>query len=316
MGPEPTLDRPVEIAPFGAWRSSIRIEDVVGDVITLAEPWIDGDDVFWLEGRPAEAGRRVLVRAAADGSTTDLTPPPFNVRSRVHEYGGGSYVVAGGVVVFSDFADGRLYRLDPGSEVAVADHPGRRVAPRRPPARSESPPVHRRPRGSHSPRDADEHDRGHPARRWRVVRAGVRPGFRGVAARVAGRYPPGLARMGSPGHAVGCDATSGRRVRARRHARRVRAGGRRPGGIDRPARMGARRHAPPDQRPERLVEPVSPRRRPAARTARPDGGGVRGPVVDLRPIDLRLPARRGDRGRRPGRRAGSPVPPRAGPSHR
>jgi dipeptidyl aminopeptidase/acylaminoacyl peptidase len=75
--------------------------------------------VFWLEGRPAEAGRRVLVRAAADGSTSDLTPPPFNVRSRVHEYGGGSYVVAGGVVVFSNFADGRLYRLDPGSEVAV-----------------------------------------------------------------------------------------------------------------------------------------------------------------------------------------------------
>ncbi len=110
------LDRTV--APFGAWRSPIRIEDVVSDSITLAEPWIDGDDVFWLEGRPAEEGRRVLVRAAADGSTTDLTPAPFNVRSRAHEYGGGSYVVAGGVIVFSDFADGRLYRLDPGSEVA------------------------------------------------------------------------------------------------------------------------------------------------------------------------------------------------------
>jgi dipeptidyl aminopeptidase/acylaminoacyl peptidase len=123
MGPEPALDRPVEIAPFGTWRSPIRIEDVVGDVITLAEPWIDGDDVFWLEGRPAEAGRRALVRAAADGSTSDLTPPPFNVRSRVHEYGGGSYVVAGGVVVFSDFADGRLYRLDPGSGEAVSITP-------------------------------------------------------------------------------------------------------------------------------------------------------------------------------------------------
>ena len=57
--------------------------------------------------------------AAADGSTADLTPPPFNVRSRVHEYGGGSYVVVGGVVVFSDFADGRLYRLDPGADAAV-----------------------------------------------------------------------------------------------------------------------------------------------------------------------------------------------------
>jgi dipeptidyl aminopeptidase/acylaminoacyl peptidase len=119
MGPEPELDRPVTVAPYGAWRSPIRIEDAVGDVITLAEPWIDGDDVFWIEGRPAEEGRRVLVRAAADGSTADLTPAPFNVRSRVHEYGGGSYVVAGGVVVFSDFGDGRLFRLDPGAEGAV-----------------------------------------------------------------------------------------------------------------------------------------------------------------------------------------------------
>ena len=113
MPPDPT------IAPYGAWPSPIRIDDVVGDVIALSEPWIDGDDVFWLEGRPAEAGRRVLVRSAADGSTADLTPAPLNVRSRVHEYGGGSYVVVGGVVVFSNFADGRLYRLDPGSEAAV-----------------------------------------------------------------------------------------------------------------------------------------------------------------------------------------------------
>jgi dipeptidyl aminopeptidase/acylaminoacyl peptidase len=108
------------IAPYGAWHSHVHIEDVVGDVILLGEPWIDGDDVYWLEGRPAEGGRRVLVRAAADGSTADLTPPPFNVRSRVHEYGGGSYVVAGGIVVFSDFSDGRLYRLDPGATEAVA----------------------------------------------------------------------------------------------------------------------------------------------------------------------------------------------------
>ena len=111
------LDRTV--APYGAWRSPIRIDDVVGDVILLGEPWIDGDDIFWLEGRPAEGGRRVLVRAAADGSTADLSPPPFNVRTRVHEYGGGSYIVTGGVVVFSDFADGRLYRLDPGAEAPV-----------------------------------------------------------------------------------------------------------------------------------------------------------------------------------------------------
>jgi dipeptidyl aminopeptidase/acylaminoacyl peptidase len=104
------------VAPFGTWPSPIRIDDVVGGVIGLGEPWIDGDDTYWLENRPSEAGRRVLVRSSLDGSIVDVLPPSFNVRTRVHEYGGGSYVVAGGVVVFSNFADGRLYRLDPGAE--------------------------------------------------------------------------------------------------------------------------------------------------------------------------------------------------------
>ena len=107
------------IAPYGAWASSIRIDEAVGGAIGLAEPWLDGDDTYWLEGRPSEGGRLVLVRASPDGTSTDLTPPPFNVRTRVHEYGGGSYAVAGGVVVFSEFVDGRLYRLDPGSEEPV-----------------------------------------------------------------------------------------------------------------------------------------------------------------------------------------------------
>lgn len=107
------------IAPYGAWASPIRIDDAVGDLIGLAEPWIDGSETYWLEARPSEGGRRVLARQALDGTITDLTPPPFNVRTRVHEYGGGSYSVAGGVVVFSNFADNRLYRLDPGGEGPV-----------------------------------------------------------------------------------------------------------------------------------------------------------------------------------------------------
>ena len=106
--PQPT------VLPFGAWPSPIRIDDLLGDTVRLGEPWIDGDEIYWIEGRPAEAGRSVLVRRAADGTISDLTPAPFDVRSRVHEYGGGSYTVAGGTVVFSNRADGRLYRLDPG----------------------------------------------------------------------------------------------------------------------------------------------------------------------------------------------------------
>jgi dipeptidyl aminopeptidase/acylaminoacyl peptidase len=123
MGPDTQPEPEPVVAPYGAWRSPISVDDVVGDVISLGEPWIDGDDIFWIEGRPAEGGRRVLVRAAADGSTADVTPAPFNVRSRVHEYGGGSYIVVGGIVVFSEFSDGRLYRLDPGAEAPVAITP-------------------------------------------------------------------------------------------------------------------------------------------------------------------------------------------------
>ena len=111
------------VAPFGSWASPIRLDDLVADVVDLAEPWLDGDDAYWIEGRPAEAGRCVLVRRSRDGTTVDLTPPPFDVRSRVHEYGGGAYVVAGGTVVFSDRHDGRLYRLDPGVDTPVAVTP-------------------------------------------------------------------------------------------------------------------------------------------------------------------------------------------------
>jgi dipeptidyl aminopeptidase/acylaminoacyl peptidase len=97
-------------APYGSWPSPIRIEDVIGGATALAEVWADGADILWVEGRPSEAGRRLLVRRVPDGTVRDVTPPAFNVRNRVHEYGGGSLVVADGVVVFSHFGDGRLYR--------------------------------------------------------------------------------------------------------------------------------------------------------------------------------------------------------------
>ncbi len=74
----------------------------------------DGDDLYWCELRPSEEGRVVLVRRAPDGGIADLTPPGFNVRTRVHEYGGGAFAVAGGTVWFSNFADQRLYRQDRG----------------------------------------------------------------------------------------------------------------------------------------------------------------------------------------------------------
>ncbi len=100
------------VAPYGSWRSPITSERVAGAVIGLGQVALDGDDVYWTESRPADGGRVVLVRRTPDGRTSDVTPPGMNVRSRVHEYGGGAYAVRDGVVVFANFADGRLWRQD------------------------------------------------------------------------------------------------------------------------------------------------------------------------------------------------------------
>jgi dipeptidyl aminopeptidase/acylaminoacyl peptidase len=98
-------------AAYGSWKSPITSALVVAKSITLYEARFDGEDIYWLEGRPQELGRLVVVRAnAADGHARDVTPNPFNARARVHEYGGGSWTVADGDLYFSNFADGRLYR--------------------------------------------------------------------------------------------------------------------------------------------------------------------------------------------------------------
>lgn len=102
--------RPV---PYGSWESPIDVELVAGTVVAIGEPWLDGDDAYWIESRAAEGGRRTLLRHGLDGRTVELTPNPFRVGSRVHEYGGGSYVAGAGRVVVSSVSDGRLWRVDP-----------------------------------------------------------------------------------------------------------------------------------------------------------------------------------------------------------
>src|SRR5260370_27420924 len=72
----------------------------------------DGGDLYWSELRPYEGGRIVVCRRRADGATSDVTPPGFNARSRVHEYGGGHFAVKDGTVFFTNFKDQRLYRQD------------------------------------------------------------------------------------------------------------------------------------------------------------------------------------------------------------
>ena len=99
------------VSPYGTWTSRISATTVAEQGLRLGFVACDGDDIYWLEGRPQEGGRNVLVRRSADGTIADLTPRDHNVRSRVHEYGGGAYVVSNGVVYYSNFADQRIYRI-------------------------------------------------------------------------------------------------------------------------------------------------------------------------------------------------------------
>jgi hypothetical protein len=102
-------------SPFGSWLSPITSDLIVALSISLQDVMLDGQDVYWVEGRPQEAWRYVLVRRELDGTTTDVNPQPINARTRVHEYGGAGALVVGGVVYLSNFSDQRLYRIAPGA---------------------------------------------------------------------------------------------------------------------------------------------------------------------------------------------------------
>lgn len=104
----------MKTAPYGSWISPITSEALVSGSSGLSELAVDGADVYWIEGRPQESGRRVIVRRSPGGETTEINPAPFNARTRVHEYGGGSYTVVDGVVFFSNFTDQRVYRVNAG----------------------------------------------------------------------------------------------------------------------------------------------------------------------------------------------------------
>jgi dipeptidyl aminopeptidase/acylaminoacyl peptidase len=120
----------VEQAPYGAWRSPITADLIVKDSVFIgthgfpSEVRVDGADVYWLEGRPNENGRGVVVRfGAEDTRPVDVTPSftaadqrYFDVRTQVYEYGGGAWLVDQGTVYFSNALDGRLYRQPPGQQ--------------------------------------------------------------------------------------------------------------------------------------------------------------------------------------------------------
>ena len=98
-----------ETAPFGSWSSPITPSMITSSGISVSQIATDGESLYWLENRPLEHGRGVVVRRR-QGTIEDLTPAACNVRTRAHEYGGGSFWVHEGVLFFANFSAQRLYR--------------------------------------------------------------------------------------------------------------------------------------------------------------------------------------------------------------
>ena len=115
-----------EVAPYGSWRSPIEPATVARGGRRLGGATLAADGaVWWLEGRPEEGGRYALMRRPEGGEPEEVTPAGANVRTRVHEYGGGAWKLLGPeLAVYVDFSDQRLYRLELGGEpVAITPEP-------------------------------------------------------------------------------------------------------------------------------------------------------------------------------------------------
>ncbi|MCP3975883.1 MAG: S9 family peptidase, partial [bacterium] len=110
-------------APYGSWDSPVTISMLTEAGTPLSGVTTDGDDLYWTEARALEGGRVAIVRRDAHGLVSDVVPTGFNSRSRIHEYGGGSYAVADGVLVSCDFADQRVYRIEGGVATAITPEP-------------------------------------------------------------------------------------------------------------------------------------------------------------------------------------------------
>ena len=115
-------------APYGTWHSPLTAADLARSAISLNYVQVTEGVPYWVESRPAEGGRNVIVTSDANGAVRELTPPAFNARTRVHEYGGTPYAVSRGTVYFTNFADQRLYLQRPGEKPVALTPEGYRYA--------------------------------------------------------------------------------------------------------------------------------------------------------------------------------------------
>jgi len=116
-------------APYGTWQSPLSADRVSTSMVELLDVQFDeGGAPYWIEGRPQEGGRHVLVRQPAAGDPVDVLPPGFSARTRVHEYGGGAATFGAGAICFAHFEDQRLYRQAGSGPPQALTPPGLRYA--------------------------------------------------------------------------------------------------------------------------------------------------------------------------------------------
>ncbi|MFV9671874.1 MAG: S9 family peptidase [Acidimicrobiia bacterium] len=115
----------ITTAPFGSWDSPIAPADTVAGVVRFSDIQYDDGTLYWLESRPSEGGRSVLVRRLVDGTIDEVLAETANVRTMVHEYGGGAYLASDGAVVYSEFTDQRLYGVQGDAAIPITPEPPR-----------------------------------------------------------------------------------------------------------------------------------------------------------------------------------------------
>ncbi|MBX2808545.1 MAG: prolyl oligopeptidase family serine peptidase [Cellvibrionaceae bacterium] len=102
-----------QTAPYGSWPSPISAQALTQGATHFSEPQLDQQHCYWLETRPQEQGRTLIRCRTAKGNCVDISPPGVSVRTRIQEYGGGSYRVKAGVIYFVNEADQRIYCQQP-----------------------------------------------------------------------------------------------------------------------------------------------------------------------------------------------------------
>ena len=250
-------------APYGTWRSPLTATRATAGALRLGQIAVDGDDVYWLEGRASEGGRNVLVRSSAGSPPVDVSPEGFNIRTRVHEYGGAAYTVHEGAIYASNFADQKLYAIATGGAPKALTPDGYFYAQCSVDTDTQAPPL--RAGGSHLGRRAAARvDCGRAARCATAVRGCRARAGRGLllGSDAQPRRPSArVAAVAAPEHAMGWHRTLRGGPRRAWRAWCARARGGRARRVDLPAPVVVRRRALLRVRPFGLVEPVSPSRR-------------------------------------------------------